>query len=97
MSPELASRLAAVTQAVIEEPDDELLRGLLAKSIADRQLTCSPNVLDYLVNRIERSFLAAEQVVDALDSVSLKRRRPITRALASMVLDGPVSDPEMSK
>lgn len=97
MSPELSSRLAAVTQAEIEEPDDELLRGLLAKSIADRQLTCSPNVLDYLVHRMERSFLAADQVVDALDSVSLKRRRPITRALASVVLDGPVSDPEMSK
>ncbi len=97
LSPELSSRLAAISQATIDEPDDELLRGLLAKSIADRQLTCSPSVLEYLVRRIERSFLAADRVVDALDNASLKRQRPITRALASTVLDDPVSDPERPK
>ena len=94
LSPELSSRLAAVSQATIDEPDDELLRGLLAKSIADRQLTCSPSVLEYLVRRIERSFLAADRVVEALDNASLKRRRPITRALASTVLDKPAPDPQ---
>ena len=97
LSPELSSRLAAVSQATIDEPDDELLRGLLAKSIADRQLTCSPSVLEYLVRRIERSFLAADRVVEALDNASLKRRRPITRALASTVLDNLVPDPDRPK
>ena len=97
LSPELSSRLAAVSQAMIDEPDDELLRGLLAKSFADRQLTCPPSVLEYLVRRIERSFLAADRVVDALDNASLKRRRPITRALANTVLDKPVQDPERPK
>ena len=87
LSPELSTRLAAISQAVITDPDDELLHGLLAKSIADRQLICPPNVLEYLVRRIERSFVAAEQVVEALDHASLKRRRPITRKLAGAVLD----------
>jgi chromosomal replication initiation ATPase DnaA len=54
----------------------------LLKLFADRQLEIDENLLGYLVTRIERSFAAANAVVEALDREALRQGRPITRALA---------------
>ncbi|MDE2912753.1 MAG: DnaA/Hda family protein [Paracoccaceae bacterium] len=87
VTPDLSSRIAAVSFAALEEPDDELLRALLAKLFEDRQLDCPPRVLDFLARRVERSYAAVIRTVDSLDHTSLDRRRPLTRALAAVVLD----------
>lgn len=81
-TPDLASRLQAMMHIVIQPPDDMLLSSILAKLFADRQLTVGKEVVKYIVRRMERSFAAAERTVDALDRMSLARKRPITRPLA---------------
>ncbi|MFP4274532.1 MAG: chromosomal replication initiator DnaA [Paracoccaceae bacterium] len=85
--PDLASRLQATQVARLDPPDDALLSALLAKLFADRQLWPSPETIAYLTRRIERSFDAAQQVVADLDRAALAEQRPVSRALASKVLD----------
>jgi len=85
--PDLASRLQATQVARLDPPDDALLSALLAKLFADRQLWPSPETIAFLTRRIERSFDAAQRVVAELDRAALEEQRPLTRALASKVLD----------
>jgi hypothetical protein len=40
-------------------------------------------VVNYLANRIERSFTGAHRAVAQLDEEALRRKRPVTRALAA--------------
>lgn len=85
--PDLTSRTRAAGAAALEAPDDMLLSAVLAKLLADRQLTPKPDLIPYLLARMERSFAAAGRVVDALDTASLAQKKPVTRSLAAQVLD----------
>ena len=58
--PDLASRLGAAPVARLEPPDDDLLAAVLVKLFADRQLAVAPELIRYLVSRMDRSFAAAE-------------------------------------
>lgn len=84
--PDLTSRLRTAHVVELQEPDDQLLFGILVKLFADRQLQIEPNVLDYLVTRMERSLGAAGQIVEWLDNEALARRKKITRSLAAEAL-----------
>ncbi|MCL5778569.1 DnaA/Hda family protein [Limibaculum sp. FT325] len=86
VTPDLASRLHSFALARIAAPDDALLSSILVKLFADRQLPVAPEVVNYLVERIDRSFAAAERAVAGLDSLSLGQRRRITRRLAAEYL-----------
>lgn len=79
---DLASRLRAVPAVMLTPPDDALLRSLLVKLAADRQLALDEPLINYLVNRIERSFAAARAAVQKLDDEAMRQQRPVTRALA---------------
>ncbi|UAJ09482.1 HdaA/DnaA family protein [Glacieibacterium megasporae] len=84
--PDLASRLAATPTLVIAEPDDALLAAVIAKQFADRGVRVTPDVIGFIVLRIERSFAAAAATVAAIESVGLASRRDITVPLARDVL-----------
>jgi chromosomal replication initiation ATPase DnaA len=58
------------------------LRAVIVKLFADRQLAVDENLVGFLVNRIERSFVGAREAVRALDREALRLKRPVTRALA---------------
>lgn len=85
--PDLASRIAGAPHAVIGPPDDTVLTALIVKLFADRQLKPSPEVVSYLVSRIERSFAALRRVVAALDKTALAAGRKVTVPLARRVLE----------
>jgi chromosomal replication initiation ATPase DnaA len=80
---DLASRLRALPVITLAPPDDALLRAVIVKLFADRQIAADENVVNYLVTRIERSFAAARAAVMILDREALRLQRPITRALAA--------------
>jgi chromosomal replication initiation ATPase DnaA len=83
---DLGSRFQALPVVAMASPDDALLRAVLVKLFADRQLAVDESLIGYLVVRIERSFAAARAVVARLDGEAMRRRRPLTRALAAEVL-----------
>ena len=84
--PDLASRLLAATVVEIAEPDDALLSAVIAKLFADRQVNVEPNVIAYLVNRMERSLAAAVDIVGRLDRLALEKQVRISRALAATIV-----------
>jgi chromosomal replication initiation ATPase DnaA len=86
---DLRSRLRAVPVVTLLPPDDLLLRALIVKFCADRQLVVDESVVSYLTSRIERSYTAARQAVELLDTEALRLRRPVTRALAAELLRNP--------
>lgn len=83
---DLGSRLKALPVATMAAPDDGLLRAVLVKLFADRQLAVDESLVGYLVTRIERSFAAARDVVARLDQEAMRQQRALTRALAAEVL-----------
>jgi chromosomal replication initiation ATPase DnaA len=84
--PDLSSRLKLAHIVELQEPDDALLSALMFKLFADRQLSVSPAVIDYLVNRMERSMEIAGSLVEWLDKEGLARQRKINRAMANEAL-----------
>lgn len=85
---DLRSRLRAIPVITLTPPDDALFRALIVKFCADRQMSIDDSVVNYLATRIERSFVAARQTVDMLDTEALRLGRPVTRALAVELLRG---------
>jgi chromosomal replication initiation ATPase DnaA len=85
--PDLASRLAAMPAIRIDPPDEVVIEGLLVKLFADRQLVVQPEVVAYLVRRMERSFEAVRRTVARLDRESLARHRPVTLPLAREIIE----------
>ena len=83
---DLRSRLRAVPVVSLTPPDDLLFRALIVKFCADRQMAVDESLVGYLASRIERSYAAARQAVELLDSEALRLGRPVTRALAAELL-----------
>jgi chromosomal replication initiation ATPase DnaA len=86
-TPDLLSRLRRAPRVELGPPDDALLRAVFVKLFADRQLVVDPNVVEYLVVRIERSLARAAEIVAIIDHEALARGRRITRAVAAGVLE----------
>jgi chromosomal replication initiation ATPase DnaA len=84
--PDLASRLRALPHAALAGSDDGLVRAVLIKQFKDRQLIVEPDVIDYVVRRMERSLGMVRILVEALDREALALGRRVTRAVAAQVL-----------
>ncbi len=83
---DLGSRLKALPVVTLAPPDDALLRAVLVKLFADRQLEVDEQLVGYVATHIERSFAAARAVVRELDAEAMRRKRPLTRTLAAEFL-----------
>jgi chromosomal replication initiation ATPase DnaA len=83
---DLASRLRAAISVGIAPPDDALLGAVLVKHFADRQLPVAPEVIRYVLRRMERSFAAAAALAAGLDRLSLSRGGAVTIPLARRLL-----------
>jgi chromosomal replication initiation ATPase DnaA len=89
--PDLLSRLNALPCVEIGTPDEALLKTVMLKHFADRQLNIEPRVLDYLALHVERSLQAASEAVAAVDRVALASGRKISRQLVAEALRGHLS------
>lgn len=93
--PDLRSRLAASPVAVIGPPDDALMQALLERQFLRRGLDARPDLIQWLLARLERSFIAVERAVDVLDQEVLERRKRLSIPLArgTLVEAGIISRP----
>lgn len=85
--PDLASRMEALTKVELGPPDEALLPAVLVKLFADRQISVSPEVIDFLALRMDRDLDLARRLVTAIDTAALADHRAITRRLAAEWLD----------
>lgn len=86
--PDLASRLTATPRAVIAPPDDALLGAVMRKRFRDLGLEVGPDVVHFVLARIERSFAAVADAVQRLDAAALADGRAVTVPLARETLFG---------
>jgi chromosomal replication initiation ATPase DnaA len=84
--PDLRTRLNAAPSALIAAPDDALLRGVLVKLFADRQIAVDEALVNYLVSHMPRSLGAAQHIVSLIDAAALEQGAEVTRAFAGKVL-----------
>lgn len=84
--PDLASRLRAARPVELGAPDDALLRQVLIKLFADRQLSVDAQVVETIALRMERSLDAAGAIVAELDREALAAGSPVTRRMAISLL-----------
>ena len=78
---DLKSRLNAILEAKIMQPDDELMKLVLIKIFNDKQLLINPNVINFLKSRLERSYKSINDFIKKIDKFSLEKGKKITIAL----------------
>jgi chromosomal replication initiation ATPase DnaA len=84
--PDLLSRLNALPVVSILSPDDALLRGVLVKLFADRQIAVDESMISYILLRIPRSLDAARALVGEIDRQALVERAEVTRPFVARVM-----------
>jgi chromosomal replication initiation ATPase DnaA len=87
---DLGSRLKATPAPGIRSPGDPLIRAVLVKLFADRQLQVDDSVLTYVLSHMERTFDVARSIVARIDETALHGHRRITIALVREVLNASV-------
>ncbi|WP_425408888.1 hypothetical protein [Hyphococcus sp.] len=75
---DLRTRLEAAPRAVLADPDETLIRAVIAKGFRDRQVMVSPAVIEYAAPRIARTFAAAHRFVALADRRAMAEKRKIT-------------------
>ena len=85
-TPDLLSRLRRAPVATIGHPDGPLLRAVLVKLFADRQIRIDADVVAYAALHCDQSLDAISRFVAAIDEAALAEGRRITRPLAARTL-----------
>ncbi len=86
--PDLASRLRACVACEIRPAEDSLLRALLARLLAERQLAVPAPLQYWLLARLPRTPAAIREAAARLDRMALAAGGRVTRGVAAAVLDG---------
>jgi chromosomal replication initiation ATPase DnaA len=94
--PDLASRLRAIAAVEIGPPEETLLRALLVRQLAERQLRPPEAVQEWMLRWLPRSAAILREAVARLDAASLERRRNITVPFATDVLADLLASDEIS-
>ncbi|MGV2433001.1 MAG UNVERIFIED_CONTAM: hypothetical protein LVQ98_06910 [Rickettsiaceae bacterium] len=71
---DLKSRINSLMKFSIEEPDDQMIKTLLVKHLADRSLSVSEDVVNFLSMRISRSFVSIFKCIRLIDTLSLRAK-----------------------
>ena len=74
---DLNSRLKNCLNAKIELPDDSLMFAIILKNFSDRQIKLEKEIIEFIVNRIERSYSKISEFIYKVDELSLKKKKPI--------------------
>jgi chromosomal replication initiation ATPase DnaA len=72
--PDLRSRVGASPVARIEEPDDALAQNILRQFLDRHELVVLPEVVAWVMRRIERSYLSILRTGEALEEDASRRR-----------------------
>jgi len=93
--PDLVSRLSAAGHVVLHEPDDVLLRAILVKQFADRQINVDDAIVSFMLTRMERSARAARELVAEIDREALRQKANVTRPFVSAIMNKQFELPEI--
>lgn len=95
--PDLRSRLNASPVARIEQPDDALAADILQQLLDRHEIVATPDVVPWIMRRIERSYLSILRVAEALEEDASRRRNrrlSIPAARATLTASGLLKAPD---
>ena len=83
---DLSSRFKSILNIKISNPSDNLLYSILLKELSSRQIVIKKELLNYIINRIERSYESINKFVIKIDKESLVNKKKIDMKLINKVL-----------
>ena len=84
---DLISRISSSTVIEMRDPDEVLLKKIIEKYLNERNITINKESLDYLINRIERSYKSALKVAKQIDTMSLEKKTKINKFFLRSILN----------
>jgi len=87
--PDLTSRLATISSVAVNAPDEGALRAVLFKLCSELGMALTPEIADYTLRRVERSFESVRTLAITLNEHTLSRHRQLTLGLVREVLQEP--------
>ena len=83
---DLKSRAESFVNLGIQLPTDDLLRVIISKSFSDKQIEISPQISEYIIKNIERSYEKVFKFIKEIDDLSLSSGKSININLIKKVL-----------
>jgi len=84
---DLTSRISSATVIEMRDPDELLLKKIIEKYLSERNIEINNESLDYLINRIERSYKSALKVAKQIDTMSLEKKTKINKFFLRSILN----------
>ena len=84
---DLTSRISSSTVIEMRDPDEVLLKKIIEKYLNERNIKINKESLDYLINRIERSYKSALKVAKQIDTMSLEQKTKINKFFLRSILN----------
>ncbi|MDC0163671.1 DnaA/Hda family protein [Candidatus Pelagibacter sp.] len=75
--PDMISRSKNCLSAKIESPEDDLIFAIILKNFSDRQIKIEKKIIEFIINRIDRSYSKIYEFIYKIDELSLKKKKPI--------------------
>ena len=75
--PDLISRSKNILHSKIKPPNDELIFAIILKNFSDRQIKLEKKIIEFIINRIDRSYSKIYEFIYKIDELSLKKKKPI--------------------
>ena len=84
---DLISRISSATVIEMRDPDETLLKKIIEKYLNERNIQINNESLDYLINRIERSYKSALKFAKQIDIMSLEKKTQINKSFLKSILN----------
>ena len=75
--PDMISRSRDLLHSKIDPPDDDLIFAIILKNFSDRQIKLEKKIIEFIINRIDRSYSKIFEFIYKVDELSLKKKKPI--------------------
>ena len=75
---DLKSRIEALNSTKLNYPDDKLIHAIILKFFHDNQIIVAPDVINFILNRINRNFNEIQIFLNKLNDLSIKHKSKIS-------------------
>ncbi len=84
---DLSSRISSSLVVKVNDPDNIILGKIIAKYLEERAVKIDKRKIDYLINRIERSYNYALKIAQQIDKKSLESHSQISFSFLKKILE----------
>ena len=74
---DLRSRINSFVHIGIELPTDDLLKVIISKTLSEKQISISPKISDFIINKVDRSYEKMFKFLKDVDELSLSTGKSI--------------------